>query len=153
MRDLITVLWYSLPMTEQTPITKTKRGRKPVGESAMTPAERQRRRRELLRTEGDKHYLLRLNELHQEHVEMIAKAEGMSGTKVLQTYVEVCLDRYIGIVQRCERLKEMGASDADVEAFMKTYFLPSLPSIEELEHPRPDSNRGTDNNTGVSSSR
>ena len=140
-------------MTEQTPITKTKRGRKPLGESAMTPAERQRRRRELLRTEGDKHYLLRLNALHQDCVEMLAKAEGISGTKVLQTYIEVCLDRYVGVMQRCERLKEMGASDAYIEAFMQTHFLPSLPSVEELEPPRPDSNRGTNDNTGVSTSR
>ena len=121
-------------MNAQAPTSTAKRGRKPVGNAPMTPAERQRRRRELLRTEGDKHYLLRLNGLHQECVELLAAAEGISGTKVLQTYVEACLNRYAAVVHCCERLRDMGTSDADIEAFMKTYFLPPLPSDDELQH-------------------
>lgn len=119
---------------------KTKRGRKPLGDAPMTPAERQRRRRELLRTEGDKHYLLRLNGLHQEWVEALSSAEGVSGTKALQGIVEASLDRYVGVMHRCERLREIGASDADVEAFINTHLLPPLPDINELEFPRPEKN-------------
>lgn len=124
-------------MTEQ---TTTKRGRKPLGEAAMTPAERQQRRRQLLRTEGDKHYLLRLNGLHQEWVEILANANGISITKALHWLVEASLDRYVGVMRRCMRLREMGATDAEVEAFMQTHFLPALPSINELELPHPDKN-------------
>lgn len=128
-------------MTDQSPIdSPKKRGRKPVGDAAMTPAERQKRRRELLRTEGDKHYLLRLNGLHQEWVEILAKANGISGTKALQGLLEVALDRYWGVMHRCERLREMGGSDAEIEAFMQAHFLPALPAIEELEFPRPEKN-------------
>lgn len=122
-------------MNEQTTTTTTKRGRKPLGDAAMTPAERQRRRRELLRTEGDKHYVLRLNGLHQEWIEIFAKSNGISGTKALQGLVEASLDRYVGVMHRCERLRDMGATDADIEAFMQAHFLPALPSIEELEIP------------------
>ena len=128
-------------MTAQTPLSsKPNRGRKPLGDAAMTPAERQRRRRELLRTEGDKHYLLRLNGLHQEWVEALAQSGGVSGTKALQNLIEVTLDRYVGVMHRCERLKDMGATDADIEAFMQAHFLPALPPIDELELPRPDKN-------------
>lgn len=128
-------------MTEQSAIdSPKKRGRKPVGDAAMTPAERQKRRRELLRTEGDKHYLLRLNGLHQEWIEIFSKSNGISGTKALQGLVEASLDRYVGVMHRCERLRDMGATDAEIEAFMQAHFLPALPSIDELEIPRPDKN-------------
>lgn len=128
-------------MTEQSTINSPKkRGRKPAGDAAMTPAERQRRRRELLRTEGDKHYLLRLNGLHQEWIEIFAKSNDISGTKALQRLVEAALDRYVGVMHRCERLRDMGATDAEIEAFMQAHFLPALPAIEELEIPRPGKN-------------
>lgn len=141
-------------MTEQTPLaSKPNRGRKPLGDAAMTPAERQRRRRELLRAVGDKHYLLRLNGLHQECVEMLAKVDGVSGTAALQGIVQVSLDRFAGVMHRCERLRELGASDDDIEAFIHTHLSPSLPPIDELELPRPDTNRRIDDKTGVSSSR
>jgi len=128
-------------MTEQG-ITDTpkKRGRKPVGDAAMTPAERQKRRRELLRTEGDKNYLLRLDGLQQAWVEALAKGEGVSDTKALQTILEASLNRYIGVVHRCERLEEMGASEDAVAAFMQAHLFPPLPSIDELELPRPSEN-------------
>ncbi len=128
-------------MHEQSPkSSNTKRGRKPLGDVPMTPAERQRRRRELLRTEGDKHYLLRLNGLHQDSVEKLANVEGISGTKALQRIVEVSLDRFVGVMERCERLREMGASDADIEAFVQFNLLPPLPAIDELDFPRPGKN-------------
>lgn len=126
-------------MNEQT-TTKTKRGRKPLSDTPMTAAERQRRRRELLRTEGDKHFLLLLNGLHQKWVEVLAKSSGTSETKALQTLVEVSLDRYVGVMHRCERLREMGATDAAIQAFMHIHFLPALPPIDELELPSPDMN-------------
>lgn len=128
-------------MTEKSTIdAPKKRGRKPVGDAAMTPAERQKRRRELLRTEGDKHYLLCLNGLHQAWIESFAKSNGVSGTKALQMLVEAALNRYVGVMHRCERLRDMGATDAEVEAFMQAHFLPALPAIEELEIPRPGKN-------------
>ncbi|MBS1191383.1 MAG: hypothetical protein H6R10_3175 [Rhodocyclaceae bacterium] len=117
-------------MDEQTKPTPKKRGPKPIGEAPMTSAERQRRRRELLRAEGSKDYLLRLNGLHQEWVEILAKSSGTSGTKALQDLIEVSLDRYIGVMHRCERLREKGASDAEIEAFIKAHFLPALPPID-----------------------
>lgn len=123
-------------MNENKPTdTPKKRGRKPLGETAMTPAERQKRRRELLRSEGDKHYLLRLNGLYQEWVEILAKAEGISGTTALQHMVEASLIHYIGIMHRCERLREMGATDWMIEAFIHKHFLPTLPNIDEMELP------------------
>lgn len=125
---------------ERTTNSPKKRGRKPIGDAVMTPAERQKRRRALLRTEGDKNYLVRLNGLQQEWVEALAKGESVSGTKALQTILEASLNRYIGVVHRCERLQELGASEGDVAAFMQAHLFPPLPSIDELELPRPSEN-------------
>lgn len=128
------------PMTEQTKTPQQKRGPKPIGNAPMTPAERQRRRREQLRATGEKSYLVRLDGLHQEWVDTLAASQEISSTAALHALVEAALDRYIGVMRRCERLREMGASDSEIEAFIQAHFLPALPAIDELEPPRPDKN-------------
>lgn len=127
-------------MTENTKAPQQKRGPKPIGDAPMTPAERQRRRRQQLRVAGEKSYLVRLDGLHQEWVDALAASQEMSNTAALQALVETALDRYVGLMRRCERLREMEATDAEIEAFVQTHFLPPLPSIDELELPRPDKN-------------
>lgn len=123
----------TLMIAHDSTLATKKRGRKPLGEAALTPAERQRRRREQLRTEGEKHYLVRLNSLQQEWVEALAKAQATSETAALQHLIEASLDRYVGVMHRCERLKEMGASDEAVAEFVAKHFLPALPNIDDKE--------------------
>ena len=117
------------------PLPPKKRGPKPIGDVPMTPAERKRRSRELFRAAGEKNYMIRLNGLHQEWVDMLAEREGVSSSVALHQLLQTALDRFVGVMRRCSRLYEMGASDAQVEAFAQTHFLPPLPDINELEIP------------------
>lgn len=127
-------------MTEQiTPSTK-KRGPKPIGDAPMTPAERQRRRREQIRAGGAKEFLFTVEGLHLEYLEQIALHEQTNIAAALKLITQTALDRYIGVMRRCDRLRTMGASDADIEAFITQHFLQPLPDINELEFPRPDKN-------------
>lgn len=127
-------------MTDQANTLSRKRGPKPIGDATMTPAERQRRRRQQLRASGEKSYLVRLDGLHQEWVDALAASQGISSSAALHALVETALDRFVGIMRRCDRLREMEATDAQIEAFMQLHFLPALPHIDHLEIPCPDKN-------------
>lgn len=118
-------------MTEASP--SKKRGPKPIGDAPMTAAERQRRRREQTRAAGGKAYLIELNGLHEALVDALATAEGISSTAALHGLLEAALDRYAGVMERCERLREAGASDLAIAAFVKEHFLPRLPEIDKQE--------------------
>lgn len=119
-------------MSEEVRPTK-KRGPKPIGDAPMTAAERQRRRREQARANGGKGYLIQLDGLHQQWVDALATAQGVSGTTALHSILEATLDRYAGLMQRCERLQALGASEADIAAFVEKHFLPRLPEMDKLE--------------------
>jgi hypothetical protein len=110
-----------------------KRGPKPLGDAPMTSAERQRRRREQARAAGGKAYQVQLSGLHQGWVDALASAQGISGTAVLQGLMEATLDRYAGLMERCDRLRQAGAPDEVVAAFFGQHFMPRLPDINNVE--------------------
>lgn len=115
-------------MTEQHDTSK-KRGPKPIGNAAMTPAERQRRRRENLRTAGSKGFLVELEGLHLQHVEALAQSQGLSTAAALRRIVEPALDRYVGLMRRCDRMLTNGASSEELAEFMQTHWMPELPPM------------------------
>lgn len=112
-------------------ITSAKRGRKPVGETAMSPAERKRRSRELSRASGVKEFSLKLQGMHLEHVEQLATQIGVTTSEALRGLLESALDRYVGVVRRCSRMLDNGATEDDVAKFMSTYWMPPLPPMPE----------------------
>jgi hypothetical protein len=119
------------PMSEKsTKPSTSKRGRKPLGEAAMTAAERKRRSREQLKVAGAKDFLLRLDGLHLEYVEILADAEKISTASALRLIAEAALDRYVGVMTRCERMLENGVSDDVREQFVRDHMSPPLPPID-----------------------
>lgn len=107
-----------------------KRGPKPVGDTAMTNAERQRRRREHLRTVGSKGFLLELEGLHLDSVETLANSQDMSTAATLRLIVERALDRYVGVMRRVERMSVNGASDEACAQFIQDNLDPELPPMQ-----------------------
>lgn len=116
-------------MTTPLPPSK-KSGRKPLGDTTMTPAERQRRYREKLRESGQRDFLLTLNGLHLQYVDALAENQGVSAALVLRELVEPALDRYVGVVKRAERMSENGASEETCARFIQEHLYPKLPPIE-----------------------
>jgi hypothetical protein len=114
-------------------IPETKRGRKPLGSAAMTPAERKRRSREQSRATGAKEFILSLEGWHLQHVEELAKSQNISTSAALRGILETALDRYVGVMRRCAQLRENGASDEAVEIFVNNHLFPPLPAIDKLE--------------------
>jgi len=108
-----------------------KRGPKPVGDTAMTNAERQRRRREQLRSAGRKGFLLELEGLHLQYVETLANSQEMSTAATLRLIVERALDRYVGVMARVERMANNGASDEACAQFIQDHLDPKLPPVPQ----------------------
>lgn len=99
----------------------------------MTQAEAKRRSREKLRAAGGRDYLIHLNGAHQGWVDALANAQGISGSAVLHGLMEATLDRYAGLMERCNRLREAGASDEAIAAFFGRHFMPPLPDMNNIE--------------------
>jgi hypothetical protein len=110
--------------------TQKKLGRKPIGETNMTPAERQRRYREKLREKGRKDFLLTLSGLHLQHVEAFANRHDLTLSAALRLLVEPALDRYVGVMERIQRMSENGATDEACAQFMQEHLFPKLPEME-----------------------
>jgi hypothetical protein len=118
-------------MTESNNTLPKKRGPKPIGDAAMSTAERQRRRREQLRATGGKGFLLELEGLHLQYVEALAQSQGMSTAAALRLLVDNALSRYVGVMRRAERMGQDGASPEACAQFMSKHLYPELPPMPQ----------------------
>jgi hypothetical protein len=109
-----------------------KRGRKPFGEAAMSAAERKRRSRERQQATGVKEFQLQVQGMHLAYVEQLAEYNGVSASAALRMLLEPALDRYVGVMRRCERMKKDGATDEQIAVFMQAHFMPELPTMPEV---------------------
>lgn len=109
----------------------TKRGRKPLGQKAMTDTERKARSRELSRESGKREFLVTVSGLHLDYVEALAKSQETSTASALKLIVEATLDRYVGVMKRSERMIENGIDEALVSKFISDHLFPALPTLEE----------------------
>ncbi|WP_332848144.1 hypothetical protein [Massilia sp. S19_KUP03_FR1] len=116
-------------MNNTLPTTK-KPGRKPIGTATLTPAERQRRYREKLRSSGGKDFLMTLGGLHLVHVEVLATLQGITPSEALRILMEKALDRYVAVMHRAGRMSENGATPEACEQFLQDHLYPELPPIE-----------------------
>jgi len=119
-------------MTTEINTQPAKRGRKPLGDAAMSAAERKRRSRERQQATGVKEFQLQVQGMHLAYVEQMAEHINVSASTALRMLLEPALDRYVGVMRRCERMKENGATDAQIDAFVHTHFMPELPPMPEI---------------------
>lgn len=98
----------------------------------MSAAERKRRSRERRQAIGVKEFQLQVQGMHLAYVEQLAEHNEVSASAALRMLLEPALDRYVGVMRRCERMKENGATEEQVAAFMHTYLMPELPAMPEI---------------------
>lgn len=119
-------------MTKDATIKPAKIGRPLTGDAPMSSAERVRRTRERKQASGIKEFQMQVQGMHLDYVEqMAARMETSTGT-ALRMLLEPALDRYVGVMLRCERMITNGATDEQVAQFMHTYWMPELPPMPEI---------------------
>jgi hypothetical protein len=97
----------------------------------MSTAERKRRSRERQEAAGSKIFQLQVQGAHLQYVEALAADQEISFSAALRHILEPALDRYVGVVRRCEAMQVNGATEAEVACFLQTYWMPKLPSMPE----------------------
>lgn len=98
----------------------------------MSSAERMRRTRERRQASGVKEFQMQVQGLHLQAVELTAARTHVSTGAALRMILEPALDRYTGLMLRCVRMIENGATDDEVAQFMSTYWMPELPPMPEI---------------------
>lgn len=117
-------------MTTKT-ITQAKRGPKTIGDAPMSMAERKRRSREQFRAAGGREFLVKVQGMHLEYVDALAQLDSVTPADTLHGIVESALDRHVGVMLRCARMRENGASDEQVAQFVADNLMPELPPMPE----------------------
>jgi len=118
-------------MTEPNDTLPKKRGPKPLGETAMSTAERQRRRREQLRATGGKGFLLELEGLRLQYVEELAQSQGLSTAAALRLLVDQALLHYMSVMRLAAHMAEDGATDEACGEFIAEYLYPTPPAMQQ----------------------
>lgn len=113
-------------MDKQTTPTVEKRGAKPIGEAAMTPAERQRRRREKVRVSQERGFLVQLQGRHLQCVDALAKSNGVAVADVLHPIFTTALDRLEQVWLYTQLMSLNGASEAECQKYLRDNLWPNL---------------------------
>ena len=108
------------------------RGRKPIGDKAMTAAERQQRRRAAIKADGAKAFVMHIAPMHLVWIERAAAKSGMPLHIVLTDVLERALDRFAGVMKRVAFLELDCNNPHAAAAFIETHLSPPVPSLEAL---------------------
>lgn len=92
------------------------RGRRPIGNRAMTGAERVRRSRDHMRQAGRKTFTLNVGSQFVMQIEEAAHANGTSASEALQLLIEDALTRFMVTRRLGEAMYAAGANDEQVAA-------------------------------------
>lgn len=111
---------------------RIRRGRKPLGDKAMTEVERQQKREAKLKEEGVRTFRMRLYPHQMAWIEQMAKHNGVSASAALVEVLQVALDRYAGVMNRVQFLETDCNNPEAAAAFVQAHLSPALPTFEEL---------------------
>lgn len=107
------------------------RGRKPLRQTAMSAVERKRRSRDIARDRGEREFLVKVNGLHLEYLDAMAKAQQISTAAALREILDASLDRFVGVMRRSEDMISQGAGEAEVAQFIKDNLYPPLTPFQK----------------------
>lgn len=108
-------------MTEpSTPLKAGKRGRKPLGERAMSAAERKRLSRNRQAGQGSVEFNLRLSGGTLNFVDQLALTHGMGRSETMELLLDMAIARVATVVAEAELLMEQGGSQEDVAIMMSS---------------------------------
>ncbi|MDQ9171923.1 hypothetical protein Q8A64_16030 [Oxalobacteraceae bacterium R-40] len=111
---------------------KTKRGRKPLGERALTQSELKRRSREKLAQQGGAEFMVRLDKGLLNLVDQIAAENEVTRSQVVENLLHIAMNRFVLGLAEAEQLHAAGASQGEVAAKLRSHFNPA-PAPEFLE--------------------
>jgi len=95
-------------------LVRSKPGPKPIGEKAMTAAERKRKSRKIQAVEGSVEFSMKMHGARLEFVTMYAAALNQSRGAVIASLIDESITRHQLILQRTAQLQSEHASDEHI---------------------------------------
>lgn len=107
-----------------------KRGRKPIGEQAMTPAERKRLSRARQAEDGYVEFVVRAKGETLKLVDLFAYENGVSRSAVVEGFLDMAISLVGGTLVRADKMLAEGATMNDVQQVMREAFTAKNPSAQ-----------------------
>lgn len=121
-------------MNEDTVLTPKKRGPKPIGDKAMTAAERKRRSRARQVAEGTRaEFMVSLSGGPLEFVDQMAEHNGVSRSRVVHEFLEMAITLVRNAAFQADQMLANGASMEEIERIMSQAFRLPEQRIAALE--------------------
>ncbi|MDD2663402.1 MAG: hypothetical protein PHD19_06545 [Dechloromonas sp.] len=92
-----------------------KRGRKPLGEKAMTAAEAKRRSRAKHASEGRAEFMLTLSGGKLAFIDQLAKVQGDTRSQVINALLDMAIAKMVNVAIEADHMFANGATDQEVE--------------------------------------
>lgn len=105
-----------------------KRGPKPKGEQAMTPAERKRLSRARQAEDGYVEFVVRAKGETLKLIDLFAYANGVSRSTVVTEFLDMALALVNGTLVRADQMLAKGATAHDVQQVMREAFTATKPN-------------------------
>lgn len=112
---------------------RQKPGPRPQGDRSMTSTERARKRRDLMREEGYKAFLMYVSPDRLRYIERYAQLQGLTVSATFHELMDGQLAHFVECMERAEYLLSIGEPDFVAKAFVAAHLAhESLPSNEVL---------------------
>ncbi|WP_314973125.1 hypothetical protein [Comamonas testosteroni] len=112
---------------------RQKPGPKPQGERSMTSTERARKRRDLMREEGYRAFLMYVAPDRLRYIERYAQLQGMTASAAFHELMDRQLAHLVDCMTSAEYLLSAGESDFVAKVFIDAHIAhTSPPTLEEL---------------------
>lgn len=102
-------------MNETANLTPKKRGRKPLGETAMTAAEAKRRSRAKRSSEGRAEFMLTLSGGKLAFIDQLAKVQGDTRSQVIDALLDMAIAKMVNAAIKADHMMANGATDQEIE--------------------------------------
>lgn len=115
-------------MTQKDQLQPKKRGRKPIGKQAMTPAEGKRRSRALLAENGYVEFVVRARGETLNFIDSFASENGETRVHVVEQFLDMAISIVRGTLIRADQMLSEGATIDDVRQVMHEAFTATKPN-------------------------
>ena len=106
-----------------------KRGRKPIGEQAMTPAERKRLSRARQAEDGYVEFVVRAKGETLKLIDLFAYENGVNRSAVVEGFLDMAISLVSGTLVRADQMLAEGATMNDVQQVMREAFTATKPRM------------------------
>lgn len=117
--DMSLNLVYGYAMDETANTAPKKRGRKPLGDKAMTAAEAKRRSRAKQAQQGRAEFMLSLSGGKLAFIDQLANVQGGTRSQVIDSLLDMAIAKMANAALEAQHMEANGATDQEIETSLK----------------------------------